>query len=344
MTKQLMCRCRFWLCLLLPLLMSGCQTAMAEQAVQRELFAMDTYMTMKAYGKDALQALNEAATEIQRLEGLFSVTIPESDLSRLLQANGQAVTVSADTADLLQMALAVAKESGGALDITIYPVLKAWGFTGGAYQVPSEETLQALLPLVDYRAVQIKNQTVTLPKGAALDFGAVAKGYAADRVSSLLRRKGITSALLNLGGSVRAVGTKPDGSRWQVGIANPQGGDPIAVIEAEDCTVITSGSYERYFTAEDGKRYHHILDPKTGCPVQNSLTSVTVIGKSGTLCDALSTAFFVMGMERGMEYCRQHSEIEVLWIDEDNHLYITEGLADVITTQAPCTVLSRGEA
>ncbi len=333
-TAVLLC---FLLCLLI---MGGCHSQPPE--TQRDIFAMDTYMHLKAYGEQAPQALREAAAEIQRLEALFSVNESESDIARLRKADGQSVTVAPETAELLNTALTLCEHTDGALDITIYPVLRAWGFTDTAYTVPSADTLKELLSLVDYRAVQLNDRTVTLPKKAAVDLGAVAKGYTGDRLCALLRQAGVTSALLNLGGNVQAVGTKPDGTAWQVGIADPKGGEPVATVAIEDCAVVTSGSYERFFVAEDGRKYHHILDPQTGYPVDNGLVSVTVIGKSGVLCDALSTAFFVMGLEKSAAYWKTHPEIEALWMTEDNKLYLTEGLVDLITTKEPYTVIKRG--
>lgn len=336
-------RCYPLLCVVILLTLGGCQKT-ADKEVQREVFAMDTYMNLRAYGEGAQQGLTEAVAEIERLEGLFGVNEPQSDLSRIRQADGQAVTVSEETAELLQTALTIGQQTEGALDVTIYPVLRAWGFTGEQHQVPSDKELQALLPLVDHRAVVLEGQTVTVPSEAAVDLGAVAKGYTSDRLCTILREHGVTSALLNLGGNVQAIGTKPDGSRWKVGIAHPQGGEPIAVLSIADAAVITSGSYERCFTAEDGTQYHHIIDPQTGYPVRNGLTSVTVIGQKGVLCDALSTAFFVMGQEKSADFWRAHPEIEVVWINEENHLYLTEGLRDVVQTEAPCTIIERGAA
>ena len=226
-------------CLALSLLLlAGC-TAQAEP-VEATFFAMDTVMTLQVYGADQA-LLDQLREEVLRLEGLWSVTDENSEIYAADHAGGQPVTVSEDTADLLSQALAIGRATGGALSLTIYPVVRSWGFTTGEYRVPSQEELDALLPLVDDSRVELDGTTLTLPEGVELDLGAVAKGYTGERLAQLLRDAGVTSALLDLGGNIQTVGGRSDGGAWRVAVRDPEGEDYAAVLEVEDQAVVTSG-------------------------------------------------------------------------------------------------------
>ena len=145
-----------------------------------------------------------------------------------------------------------------------------------------------------------------------------------------MQKNGVDSALINLGGNVQAVGTKPDGSKWKVGIQDPENsGEIVCTLSVSDCAVVTSGNYERYFVGADGKKYWHIIDPKTGYPADNGVISASVIGKSGVMCDALSTALFVMGTEKAIAFCKAHREIDAVIITSGKKMYVTEGLEDM---------------
>lgn len=182
-----------------------------------------------------------------------------------------------------------------------------------------------------YERVGLEGSTAQLDSGTMLDLGAVGKGYAGDLVAQVLKDNGITSALLDFGGNIQAVGTKPDGSPWQLGLRDPFSGGTLGVLEISDMAVVTSGNYERYFIGEDGKQYGHIIDPVTGYPAESSLASVTVIAEEGRLCDALSTSLFVMGLDQATEYWRQHRDFDMILITEDGELYLTEGITDAFT-------------
>lgn len=237
-----------------------------------------------------------------------------------------------DLTDLISAAQSIGKSTGGALDITLYPVVRAWGFTTGEYQIPSDETIAALLEKVDYNAVTVQNGKVTLPEGMEVDFGAVAKGYAGEVCADLLREKGVTSAILRLGGNIQTVGAKPDGSPYRIGIQNPNGNanDNVGILEIVDQAAVTSGGYQRFFE-ENGVRYWHIIDPATGAPARSGLTSVTIVADSGTLCDGLSTALFVMGLDRGLDYWREQRNFECILMDEEQNIWITPGLTGAFT-------------
>ena len=295
---------------------------------ERTLFAMDTVMHFSVY--DASNNTFEKMFEkVNQLENMLSVTKPNSAIYQL-NTNGTG-KANDELIQLLQKTLSLCEKSEGALDITLYPILQSWGFTQNTHHIPTDDELNDVLPLVDYRKVSIHADTITLPKGMKLDFGAVAKGYTGDVLCNSLRHDGITSALLNLGGNVQTLGTKPDGSLWKIGIQNPLSEDWVAVVEVDNKAVVTSGGYERYFEDDAGHIYWHILNPKTGKPAQNGLISVTIIGEEGFLCDGLSTALFVQGLSDATDFWRKHPTFEAVFITEDNEIYITEGLTPHFT-------------
>ena len=296
-----------------------------------ELFAMDTYMTMKAYGPGAESALNDISSMISDLDSHLSVTNSGSEIYQLNHAEGQAVTLSDTTADLLTKALALGGTTNGALELTSYPLSLAWGFTTGDYQIPDQATIDGLLPLVDDSAITLDGNSAALPNHAQLDLGAVAKGYAGDRAAALLQDAGVTSALLNLGSStIRAIGAKPDGSAWRIAIQDPNDTSAYAgVVSVTDLAIDTSGGYERYFEGDDGEIYWHILSPDTGYPAKSGLISVTVLSDSALTGDGLSTALFVMGLDDAIDYWRESGGFEFILITDDNEIYISQGAQDL---------------
>ncbi len=309
-------------------------TTAQETPQETAFFAMDTLMQMKAYGENAAAGLQAAEDEINRLEQLFSHTLGESDISRINAAGGGAVAVSEETISLMTRALEICLQTGGALDITVYPLVAAYGFTTGDYTALSDAERLRLLALVDYEAVtvDVSAGTVALAQpDMGLSLGAVAKGYASQQAADILRSYGVESALLTLGGNIQAVGAKPDGSPWKVAVQDPfTDSGYVGVLSVSDCAVITSGGYQRYFDVEeDGKtvRYHHILDPDTGLPADAGLSSVTIVTDDGFLGDALSTSLFVMGLDEASEYWRAQGGFEAVFVTDDGTVYITEGLS-----------------
>ena len=313
---------------LLLLLPSGCQKA--PEPAELTTFAMDTMMRFTLYGEEAQTGavLAQIPTQLGALEAELSATREDSDIFRIDRAEGQPVEVRASVSELLSDALELCRITGGALDITAYPAVKAWGFTTGEHRVPDEEELAALAAKIDYAAVGSDGPTVTLPAGMELDVGAVTKGYAGDLLAEAVRTNDISSALLDLGQStIVAIGTKPGGKPWRIGIRDPAGESYLAVVELTDMSLGTSGGYQRYFE-EDGVVYWHILDPDTAAPARSGLASVTVVAPSALRCDGLSTALFVMGLEEGAQFWRDHPELEfdALFITEEGQILCTAGL------------------
>lgn len=303
----------------------------SQKESQIDFLAMDTYMTFSAYGDGAEEALQKAKKEIQTLESEWSVTDKSSEIYAVNHSNGQSVTLSEETAEVVRFALDMAKETGGALDPTIYPVLTAWGFTTDKNRVPDNEEIQNLLKRVGYEKVEFNGQSIRLPEGMELDLGAVGKGYAGDLAAGLVKEEGVTSALLNIGGNIQAIGSKPGGEDWRLAIQSPYGDGEAGILEVSDCAVITSGNYERYFTGDDGKTYGHIINPDTGYPVDNGLASVTIITKEGKKGDALSTSMFVKGLDGARDYWKSHEGFDMILITDDREIYLTEGIKDRFT-------------
>lgn len=314
---------------LAPALLISCVPA-DQPLPSTSFFAMNTPMSVQIDGSDTL--LRGVEELVCALERKLSVTDEKSELFAI-NSNGGG-EVSSDTAELIEFALDICESTDGALDITIYPVLRAWGFTLGEdeHRVPTDGELSELLTLVDYEKVEISGDSVALGEGMMLDLGAVAKGYASDEIADYLRENGVKSALLNLGGNVYALGSKPNGERWTVGVNGAFGEGVIGTLKVSDAAVVTSGGYERYFE-RDGVRYHHIIDPSTGRPADSGLASVTVVGSSGARCDALSTALFVMGLDRASEYWREHGGFDAVFVTSDGEIFVTEGLEDNFATQ-----------
>ena len=308
----------------------------------RTVYAMDTVMNLTVYGEKAASALENAEKELHTLdESVLSRTAEGSELFALNAANGETVSYAADDPlpQLIETALAISEATGGAFDPTLAPVLDAWGFTKDTRRVPPAEELAALLTHTGRGKVALEKtaegESVTLLDGAQLDLGGIAKGYAADLLRAQLEKEGVASAALDLGGDVFVMGKKSDGSDWRIAVKDP--GDTesyLGIVAASDAFIVTSGVYERYFE-ENGVRYHHILDPKTGCPAESGLVSVTVVCKNGAWADALSTACFVLGTDKALalreNLTAQGNGFELILVTDDGRVLYTGGLAAAFT-------------
>lgn len=315
------------LILIFLLLLSGC----APQAQERHLYAMDTVMTLQLYDGSA-EDLDACEQLIGQMEKKFSVTLPQSEISQLNQAGKAAL--SAESAALLAEGLQISERSGGAFCLSLYPASRLWGFTTEAMRVPAAEELEAVRPLIGDEKITLAGNSVALQAGMALDLGGIAKGYTADRLAALLAEREVKHYFLSLGGNIQVGGGKPDGTPWKIGIADPDGGDPAGIISLEAGAVVTSGGYQRNFTQE-GKIYHHILDPQTLAPAQSGLKSVTVVCQSGTEADGLSTALFVRGAKGAEELRRKLGTFEYILITEDDRVIVSAGLKEHFTLYNP---------
>lgn len=311
--------------------LTGCSNAKPEEV---SLFAMDTYMTITAIGDGAADVLTRISQTVNALEASLSRTVATSEVSQL-NRDGCAVWDD-DGAQLLSWALRHSEETGGAFDVTIAPLVELWGITSDSPRVPPQAEIDALLPLVGYEHIhQSDFYNISLDEGCAIDLGGIAKGYAADCAAVLFHRSNLTGGCANLGGNVYVYGTNAGGKPWSVAIQDPRSsGDYACVLDLSDTFVVTSGGYQRNFTAPDGTVYQHIIDPKTGRPADSDLTSVSIIthgamGGQGTCADAYSTALYVMGEVGAVDFWRSHSTVfDMVLITEDGRVLYTPGLAD----------------
>lgn len=341
------------LCLLLcASLLTGCQAEKSSSVKQtdsttaeKEIFAMDTYMTVKTYGKQAEKAAQAAVDEINRLDKLLSTGNKNSEIA-IVNENGSEI-LSEDTAVLVERSLQLYQDTEGAFNIAVYPLMKAWGFTNEKYKVPAKDTIQKLLQNTDITKLEYDKDTkqLTLPERYEIDLGGIAKGYTSDQLMRIFQKYKLDGGIVSLGGNVQMYGYKTAQEDWKVAVENPDTsplkGDYLGVLTTTDKAVITSGGYERYFE-ENGKRYHHILDPKNGQPADSGLTSVTIVSEDGTLADGLSTSLFIMGKEKGEKYWKKHAgSFDVIWLESDGTITITEGLQDIFTSDFAYQTIKR---
>jgi Membrane-associated lipoprotein involved in thiamine biosynthesis len=298
-------------------------------------FALGTIISQQIYGENGQQVSDEAIAKLKYLEDLMTINAPGGDINKLnLNAGKGYVDLNPETISVLKSARKISDLSAGtAFDITVAPIVKAWGIGTDNPQVPAKETIEKLVPLINYRDVQIdeaNNKASLSITGQMIDLGGIAKGYAGDVVKEIYKKNGIKSGIINLGGNLIVLGSKPDGGAWSIGIQNPRGEtqEYVGIIQVTDKAVVTSGDYQRYFE-KDGKRYCHIIDPHTGYPAESGLMSVTIITSSSTDADGLAKAF-VLGLDKGMELVEKYNQLygqaEAIFITTDKKIYVTPGL------------------
>lgn len=305
--------------LLAVLSLTGC----AEQEYSTSFYAMDTFMTITAYGSKAQQAATEAEQYINSLEAKISRTRKNSELSAL--AGGEPAELSEDTAELLRTALEMAEQTDGRFDPTVAALSDLWQIGKEGQRVPDSADIAQALGTVGYQNIRLDGTTAQMTGGAKLDLGGIGKGYAADRTVEILKKNGVKRAVIALGGNIYALGSRSRDQGWKIGITDPDKAEEyVATVEISDISVVTTGDYERYFE-QDGKRYHHVFDPETGYPAESDLRSVTVVREQSAQADALSTALFVMGYEAAAEYCEQN-DIAAVFIRNDHTICTSTAL------------------
>lgn len=309
-------------------------SASAPKAAQLDGFAMGTVISQKLYGDNGQEVADQTMKKITEMEKLltFNSDVPEGDVYQINHNAGiKNVEVDPMTVKILKKAQEVAELSGGAFDVTVGPIVKDWGIGTKPQYIPSEQELKALLPLVNYQDLYVDDHSAGLKNaGQMIDLGGIAKGYAGDVAIDIYKQNGVKSGFISLGGNVVTLGNKPDGTPWSVGIRNPrqvsgQAEQIVGFIKVADKAVVTAGDDQRYFE-KDGVRYHHILDPHTGYPAKSDLMSVTLVTDSSLDADAIDTAVFILGLEKGKKLLEEIGGIEAVFITTDKKIYVTDGL------------------
>jgi thiamine biosynthesis lipoprotein len=312
--------------------------------------ALGTDVKVTVYGNNAQKGAEDASGVFKALGSMLDTSSSSSSLYALDNADGQSVVVPGQIVDMLNAMKTVYDQTGGALDPTIEPVLKLWGFEDGKYIKPADEDLASALKKLCFGDVTVQHftdsgtYTVTMPAGAELTFNAAARGCAGDYAIQALKDDGVSSAIVSMSGYAQTLGTKPDGTPWNVAVANPdEPASNLGYLSVGETAVSTSGGYTQSFTYSDGETYHHIIDPSTGYPAKTDLKSVTIVCSSGTNADCLSTAMFILGKKAALEYWRNYGGFEMILVTSANQVLCTSGLTESFTLQSSGYTLSYTE-
>ncbi len=331
-----------------PVLVCGCgKKAYSQDKLQKEDhlsrsdFLLNTHVTVQLYDKQDQSILDACFDLIRRYELICSRTDPSAELAILNNKSflekkpmDKSYELSPELTDLIHEGLAYCQLSHGVFDISIAPVTELWSFQTEPPKLPKKKFLLEALPLVNYRNIILSGNRIAFARqGVGIDLGAIAKGYIADRVKDYLLRNGVRSAIINLGGNVLCIGSKPDGTPFRVGIQKPDGqrNETLAIMEIRDSSVVSSGVYERYFEL-DGQLYHHILDPATGYPCRSGLVAVTIISKKSVDGDGLSTTCFSLGLLEGAKLIESLPDTYAVFITEDGKAHYTKGFLEAVPT------------
>lgn len=310
-------------------LLTACSCGLKEETAT-EFTAMDTLITIRVSNNNGGQneeVLKAFTDRVKELETLFDANSQSSDVS-LINGGDTKVQVSEDTAAILKKSIYASTLTEGAFDITVMPLLKLWGFDNGNYCVPKKEDIKNALENVGAHGISVEGTSVKKQKNTQISLGGIAKGYVGDELLKIAEEMGI-SGVISLGGNIVLCGENTQKGSWTVGVKNPVDTESLVCTfkHKGNVSIVTSGGYERSFT-KGGKTYHHIIDTKTGEPAETDLLSVTVIGEDGALCDAFSTALFVMGKEKAVKFAEKHNDFEFIFITENKEIIKTDGVGD----------------
>lgn len=311
--------------LLLLFLLTGCAYQNQSPLSLNGVY-FDTVINVTIYDSKDEALLTDIKSLCQKYDSLLAREKPNSDIAKINEGAGKPVVVSAETANLIKDSLNYSQLSNGLFDVSVGTLLDLWDFKSETHVIPSKEAIEKARQHVGYQKIEVVDNKVSLKDAKTeIDLGAIAKGFIADKIADYLKEKGVKSALINLGGNVLALGNKPDGSAFNIGIQKPfdETGTPITSIHLKDASSVTSGIYQRYFEV-DGKIYHHIINPTTGYPASNNLLSVTIIDPSSTKADALSTTCFLLGLDKGMQLINAQEDTKAIFITDDNKLHYSD--------------------
>lgn len=305
---------------------------MNDECFESEIFCMGTNIIQRVYGSNARETIKEVENEMQRLEALMNFFKASSEIGMLNNYGfKKKIELSREVFYIIKKAKYFSEISHGAFDISLAPIIELWGIFTKNQRVPLEKEIKERMSLVNYNNLILdeSENTVKFSKeNMKIDLGGIAKGYAADRAAQIYRQNNVNAAFVNLGGNVMVFGEKPDDTNWSIGLQEPfkSRGEIIGVINVRDESVVTSGSYVRYFE-DKGIKYHHIIDPRTGYPADSNLMSVTVISQNSMECDALSTAAFVLGYEDGMRLIKDY-RAKAIFITKDKKVKMTSNMKE----------------
>jgi thiamine biosynthesis lipoprotein len=302
----------------------------------KSFYILGTTICLRAYGKNSEKAIDEAVARLYEINDKMSVFNNDSEISKINAYAGKAPQkVSQDTFFVIMKAIAYSKLSNGAFDPTIRPIMNLWGIGKDDATVPGINNINKTISNVNYNDVILdeKNCIVMLRHEAqCIDLGGIAKGYAADEVKAIFIKNNIDNAIIDLGGNIYALGSPPDNPLWKIGIQDPlkKRGEIVGALGLSNKSVVTSGGYERYFK-NNGKKYHHIMDPKTGYPSSNGVISATIISDFSIDGDAIATCAFVMGLEKGLRLIESREGIDAILINNNRKVFTTSGIKDSLT-------------
>ncbi len=311
-------------------------------------YVLGTVCTVNLYDKGTKAIYDELFARLREIESIQSANDDESNIAEINVAAGiRPVKAAPDTLTVLAAALEYSESTNGEFDPSVGPLVKAWNIGSDSAAVPSNDARQKAMSLIDYRDILIDQTAGTVflrKRGMKLDLGAIAKGYAADELAEIIERHGIKKAIIDLGGNILAIGEKAPNTPWTIGIRDPEQktGSAILSLKVKDMSIVTSGTYERYFI-QDGKPYHHILDPHTGYPADNGLLSVTIVTPVSMTADALSTSVFLLGPEKGMEYIERTKDTEAIFINVNHEIRVSSGLSGKLEILDKNYVLANGQ-
>lgn len=303
------------------------------ESQSRLLLGTSSKITIYDYPSE--EVFSKSFDRLRDIENKMSIRIDSSEITLINQNAGiKPVKVSEDTFYIIKEAINVAALSDGAFDPTIGPLVELWNIGFDDAKVPTQDEIDRLLPLIGYQMVSLNEDDKSVfleKKGMMLDLGGIAKGYAADEVAIILKENNIEKAIINLGGNVLTLGTRVDDTKWRIGVQNPEEerGNYVLIVSLDSQSLVTSGPYERY-SVVDGVTYHHILDSRTGYPVKTNLTSASIISSNSMLSDALSTAIYSLGIEKGLDLINSLDDVEALFIDDNRNIYISKGFKDKV--------------
>lgn len=322
---------------LMTIIVAGCANQkLPNNPTSKTELVIGTVCTITLYDKNDVAIIDESFARLRELENILSINKSNTELDKVNEMAGiEPVEVSDDTFNVVKKGLEYSKLSGGALDITIGPLVKLWGIGTDSARLPSEDEINEKKALVNYNKVEIdeaKKSIFLKDPNMIIDLGAIAKGYAADEVVKILKDAGVSSAIIDLGGNIYVIGDKIDGAPWKVGVQNPEKSDSntIGFVSVSNRSIVTSGIYERYFEHE-GKDYHHILNPETGYPYDNNILGVSILSDTSIDGDSLSTTLFALGVDEGLKLINSLDGVDAIFITKNHELYLTDGFKEVFT-------------